>query len=250
MGNVIGTGIYLGLSAVDHSCRPNVNVLFNGKTVELIALDDIQSPAFQFTRVNYNTKVLPRRRKKLKDDYFFDCLCVDCVSNKEIDEMCQLSVVCQNINCKAPIVDKSQDLTCLKCGEYNTNVKRTQNFDEDLKSDSNIINLYENMIMNLHIYNYKMVDLSEKAMDVCLNQEKYGAFFKIAEKLLEAYRIYFPAKSITIGLHLAKLAKSAIYLGLGEKAHIYLKEAFKIFQLFYKENSPFYNYLLALKETI
>jgi len=68
MGNVIGTGIYLGLSAVDHSCRPNVNVLFNGKTVELIALDNIQSPAFQFTRVNYNTKVLPRslRRKKTK----------------------------------------------------------------------------------------------------------------------------------------------------------------------------------------
>jgi len=38
MGNSVGTALSLGLSAMDHSCAPNCNVVFRGRTVEILSL--------------------------------------------------------------------------------------------------------------------------------------------------------------------------------------------------------------------
>ena len=62
--------------------------------------------------------------------------------------------------------------------------------------------------------------------------------------------MYFPPNSISLGLHLAKLAKTAIYLNKMEEAILYLKECFDLFKLSHGEDSNLYQYLSTLRGTI
>ena len=41
--NTIGVGIYLGASVIDHSCKPNVVVVFEGTTIIVRTLTDLPS---------------------------------------------------------------------------------------------------------------------------------------------------------------------------------------------------------------
>lgn len=41
--NTIGTGIYLGVSVTDHSCDPNAVATFDGITLNVRAIEDIES---------------------------------------------------------------------------------------------------------------------------------------------------------------------------------------------------------------
>lgn len=39
--NSIGTGIYLASSIIDHSCNPNAVATFDGKTINIRAIQDM-----------------------------------------------------------------------------------------------------------------------------------------------------------------------------------------------------------------
>lgn len=41
--NSIGTGIYLGVSVTDHSCKPNAVATFDGTTLYIRTIDDLPS---------------------------------------------------------------------------------------------------------------------------------------------------------------------------------------------------------------
>lgn len=47
----LGTGLYLGASIVDHSCKPNAVVTFEGTTLVMRALEKI--PNLDFNKVSY-----------------------------------------------------------------------------------------------------------------------------------------------------------------------------------------------------
>lgn len=40
--NPIATGIYVGISVTDHSCKPNAVATFEGTTLNLHAIEDIE----------------------------------------------------------------------------------------------------------------------------------------------------------------------------------------------------------------
>lgn len=42
--NSIGTGIYLGVSITDHSCKPNAVATFDGTRVEVRTIEDFEPP--------------------------------------------------------------------------------------------------------------------------------------------------------------------------------------------------------------
>lgn len=46
----LGTGIYLGISIVDHSCTPNAVVVFEGTTLYIRTLQDL--PSLNWSEVN------------------------------------------------------------------------------------------------------------------------------------------------------------------------------------------------------
>ena len=95
-----------------------------------------------------------------------------------------------------------------------------------------------------------MFEFSERVMAACLNEEEFSKFYQIGESLLPAYNKYFSPRSASFGLHLAKLAKMAIYLEKKEEALCYLKQSCDIFKVSHGEQSEMVNYMLSLRDTI
>eukprot|EP00090_Calanus_glacialis_P028644 TRINITY_DN45983_c0_g1_i1.p1 TRINITY_DN45983_c0_g1~~TRINITY_DN45983_c0_g1_i1.p1 ORF type:complete len:452 (-),score=114.09 TRINITY_DN45983_c0_g1_i1:81-1355(-) len=247
MGTSVGTGLYLGMSAVDHSCTPNVNAVFSGTEVELRALETIPAPVFTNTRVSYNNSVLPTklRQARLLEDYFFTCSCEMC-NSQEKDMFCRGSTVC--VGCKGPVGEMEGKCSgCEKVQEVDISKEKVFFF-ESLE-DSQVLKAYQVLRSKIHIYDYKMVEFSERAMAVCLAEENYEKFYQIGESLLTAYKLYFSPNSTSLGLHLGKLAKVAIFLNQTEDAILYLKQCFDIFKLSHGEDSKMYQYLITIRDT-
>jgi len=248
MGNTVGTGLYLGLSVVDHSCTPNVNVVFRGTEVELRALDTIPTPVLANTRLSYNNNILPTklRQARLAEDYFFHCSCSLC-GDKEQDLLCDSVCVC--VGCKGPVAELEGK--CGGCGRPNElDISKEKGLFFTIAEDEDVLRTYKLLREKIHVYDYKMIELSERAMSVCLAKENFEKFYQIAETLLSPYKKYFPQNSTSIGLHLAKLAKTAIYLHKSDEAISYLNQCFHLFKLSHGEDSLLFQYLRTLRETV
>ena len=222
MGSVIGTGLYLGLSAVDHSCVPNVNVVFSKDQVELRAMTDIPAPVWPSVRVSYLNLVLPGsvRRQRLEQDYYFRCDCPRCGTRGNSENNCE-----------------------------GTNFASTEIFNKEL-DDLEIVKAYNKVKHQVDISDYRMVEFCEKVMEACLNIGHFELFLKVGERLLKAYKQYYSKNSLSLGLHLAKLAKVAIYLSKTEEAMLFWKESLRIVKLCHDENSLLISYLYSLRDTM
>ena len=76
---LIATGLYLGYSAIDHSCDPNAEFAFNGKEVIVKALGKVKD--FSDIRFSYLPSLKgskAERKKRLQDGFHFDCNCLRC----------------------------------------------------------------------------------------------------------------------------------------------------------------------------
>ena len=221
MGGVIGTGLYLGLSAVDHSCIPNVNVVFNKDRVELRAMTDIPAPFWSNVRVSYLNLALPTRMRKqrLQADYYFTCDCTLC-SKTETEDFCRES-----------------------------NEALSDIFNKDL-DDMELVKAYGKVKTEFHVCDYRMVDFCEKVIEACLNIGDFELFLNVGQHMLKAYKHYYSLNSLSFGLHLAKLAKVSIYLNKIEEALQYWKESLRIMKMSHGENSLMVSYLYNLRDTI
>ncbi|XP_051167736.1 SET and MYND domain-containing protein 4-like isoform X2 [Leptopilina boulardi] len=82
-GVKVGSGLYIVHSLYNHSCAPNTLRHFEGLTMITRALETI-SPGDQiFTSYGggHQHIALIERRKKMMDDYFFNCDCPACISD-------------------------------------------------------------------------------------------------------------------------------------------------------------------------
>jgi len=111
------TGIYLGLSKIDHSCRPNVNAKFVGREVHLAAMHSLPEPVLHNIRITYDyTPFLSRaeRRSYLKSKYFFDCTCDLCEEEKDIDPSPTMPCMTCKIQVKVD-PDTARSSKCSSC---------------------------------------------------------------------------------------------------------------------------------------
>ena len=159
---------------------------------------------------------------------------------------CRGSTVC--VGCKGPVGEMEGKCSgCEKVQEVDISKEKVFFF-ESLE-DSQVLKAYQVLRSKIHIYDYKMVEFSERAMAVCLAEENYEKFYQIGESLLTAYKLYFSPNSTSLGLHLGKLAKVAIFLNQTEDAILYLKQCFDIFKLSHGEDSKMYHYLITIRDT-
>ncbi|XP_054154934.1 histone-lysine N-methyltransferase SMYD3-like [Oppia nitens] len=79
--NPIGSGLYLSGSQFNHSCRPNAATVFNGTELEVRAVRQISDT--DEILVNYLDLKMSatERRRKLREQYYFDCNCCQCLSS-------------------------------------------------------------------------------------------------------------------------------------------------------------------------
>lgn len=83
--NQIGSGLYICGSVLNHSCEPNSAPIFRGIQLEVRAIKTIE--ANEEILINYiDLKMCGTdRRTRLREQYYFDCNCVKCSTNSDIN---------------------------------------------------------------------------------------------------------------------------------------------------------------------
>jgi len=119
-----------------------------------------------------------------------------------------------------------------------------------LEQTGGSLEMWQEMEPIYHCMDWRMVELGEAAMAEALDLEEYSQFVSVGEKVLEAYRQYWPPYSVSLGLHLAKIAKAALYIEQEEIGLDYLREATDIFSLSLGKSSDLVSYCLALKHSV
>jgi len=246
MGNSIGTALSLGLSALDHSCAPNCNVSFVGASVEVHALPGEGQVTWKNARISYLSEVLPasERCARLEKQYYFTCQCSKCCESGE--ELVAGAALCQK--CKAAVSVREDK--CDKCGEEVAAEARIAGaFMSEVEEEN--ITKWRRLSKLFHPLHWRMVELGETAMADALEAGKFQVFLDIGKTLLEkSYRTHLHPYSLSLGLHLAKLAKAAIFLEKEQEGLDLLKEALNIFTLALSEDSALVAYCRALRTTI
>lgn len=114
--NTIGTGIYLGVSVTDHSCRPNAVVTFDGLDLNMRSIAPMRRIDFSKIFITYIDLMdaAEQRRKALAQTYYFRCECTRCVDAVEDLEM--HAAACPNAECRAPLDLRPAILPVRRCG--------------------------------------------------------------------------------------------------------------------------------------
>ncbi|VDM95510.1 unnamed protein product, partial [Onchocerca ochengi] len=118
-GNEIGLALDLGVSAYDHSCRPNCSLVFDGFRACLRPLTSETNAADILTaHISYIDIGRSRyqRQKELKSKWYFDCQCERCIDPS--DDILT-SIRCINEQCDEALIitenSKPTSIQCPKC---------------------------------------------------------------------------------------------------------------------------------------
>ena len=82
----IGYGIFIGASQFDHSCKPNCVPVFDGTTLRIRAMTDINTEVEPILITYLDiTQPTEKRREILSNKYYFDCECPRCKEGPNIE---------------------------------------------------------------------------------------------------------------------------------------------------------------------
>ena len=117
---VVATGVYLGYSAIDHSCAPNAHWYNDGTKLILRTMEDVQN--FSDLRISYLGKfgigtTSDERKKKLKLEYYFDCNCSKCEDPNSDAKL--MSLICKKFDGECDGWVHIDSKTCSKCSRRN-----------------------------------------------------------------------------------------------------------------------------------
>lgn len=98
----IGLGLYPTVSLLNHSCDPNLELIFYNDTCAVRAIQNVNSGKELCIDYGYLYYVTPKKQRQLSlaAQYFFDCQCVACIRDWTVKS---------NLKCDIPV------LKCAKC---------------------------------------------------------------------------------------------------------------------------------------
>ncbi|XP_055677315.1 histone-lysine N-methyltransferase SMYD3 isoform X2 [Lutzomyia longipalpis] len=252
--NSIGTGIYLGVSVVDHRCTPNAVATFEGTTLFVRALTDL--PALDWSQIFISYVDLMQtpadRRAELKANYYFLCTCSRCIGPQEQLQM--EAAACPSKDCDEYVVlqDKCLPVACGKCG-----TRVTEKFLEEFCEVTNFTKLQlasmkdvayldvckicfakqKNVLHRLNLWHTKTLDL---AFESAIEMGKWQDARSFGQLLLPGFRKYNGDFNPLLGLLYMKLGKIELYLEHIAVAREYLLEASKILRVTHGETHSLY----------
>ncbi|XP_055903377.1 histone-lysine N-methyltransferase SMYD3 [Eupeodes corollae] len=253
--NAIATGIYLGVSVTDHSCKPNAVATFEGTELHIHVTEDMEYLDWSKIFISYidllNTP--EQRRQELKDNYYFLCICSKCIDPQESIEM--NGGVCRNKNC-SEMVDMSLN-NCSKCGTgispkhrntYNEVLAMTKHHLADMK-DTTYLDICKMCLPRqkgvLHPLSLWHVKTLDAAVESAFSMNKWSDALEFATQLLPGFRKYYGPWNPLLGLLYVKVAKLQLYEGFFKEAQHNLKEAFKIIEVTHGRDHSLYKDTLS-----
>uniref|UniRef100_A0A8C7WM80 [histone H3]-lysine(4) N-trimethyltransferase n=1 Tax=Oryzias sinensis TaxID=183150 RepID=A0A8C7WM80_9TELE len=217
----IGVGLYPSLSLLNHDCRPNCVMVFNGTELQLRAVQDINPGEEVWISYIETLSLTEDRQKQLEEQYHFTCHCQRCSS-------------------------KEQDGVLLSGREAAwRQLKEALPRLEGLQSESNWLELLENCsnlltsageeVPDENLYKLKITDM---ALDASVHLGRWEEALSFGLKTLPSYRLYYPDPHPVHGVQLMRVGKLQHHLGCIDDALESFKEAFKILKLTHGEGHP------------
>uniref|UniRef100_A0A1A9WZC6 MYND-type domain-containing protein n=1 Tax=Glossina brevipalpis TaxID=37001 RepID=A0A1A9WZC6_9MUSC len=236
--NSIATAIYLGVSVTDHSCKPNAVATFEGTTLHIHAIEDMEFLDWSKIFISYidllNTPA--QRRVDLKENYYFWCICSKCIDPQETVEM--QAAKCPNSKCSAPLDIKLHN--CLYCDagvspRYRTAFQEAINFTknqlENMKDVAYLdvckicLKKQKEFVHPLNVWHVKVLDA---AFEAAIAVSKWSEALDYGKQLLPGFRKYYGDWNPLLGLLYMKLAKIQLYENFLKEAIHNFQEAKKI----------------------
>ena len=224
----IGSALYLGASAIDHSCQPNALWINNGKELVLKTISEVED--FSDLRVPYiGTHDLcnssDHRQIELLENYWFECQCPRCES-KEGDSKLK-SYLCKN--CQGMV--NSETKVCSDCNTRSEFTPEEKNFlhdlyDEDHEGFDLNETTFETCIKIFHPANINFQVFFQHEMKIDFNDMLRLQLLKIK---LAHYKEYLPDYFSEVGKAEFDIAKHCNRIGLTKEGQVYIKRAEEIF---------------------
>ena len=250
--NTIGTGMYLGTSILDHSCKPNAVATFDGTTVKIRILEDYNSSELDYSKIFISyidlMNTAEERRKQLQNSYYFRCDCPRCSDEKEEELM--NAACCTNENCDEPV--NIEAAKCSKCATpvkhskketYNevmslTKMKLAEMKDVAFLDVCNIC-LFKQVNV-LHYYNVWFLRTLDNAFESAVEMENWDEAIEKGLKLLKGFRKYNGDFHPLLGLLHLKIGKIQLYRQQIRPAFKNISEAEKILRVTHGEQHILY----------
>ncbi|KAJ1520655.1 hypothetical protein ONE63_003760 [Megalurothrips usitatus] len=251
----IGTGLYIGVSIIDHSCDPTAVAVFTGTTIHIRALQNL--PQMDWSKVYITYVDLLNSARERQDDlqatYYFLCQCTRCLDRPELE--LQKSMLCPNNSCGAPVPvfqTETYGKLCNKCNEHvkpariNEYLDITDFTQQHLQSMKDVAYLdvckvclkkQDGLFHPMNLLRIKALDAAfESAIDVGAWEDAK----RFGEEVEPGYRKYYGITHPLLGIFYLKLGKLNLFLQCVEEALGWLMKAQSILKVSHGERHPLY----------
>ncbi|NP_001290697.1 histone-lysine N-methyltransferase SMYD3 [Esox lucius] len=213
----IGVGLYPSMSLLNHDCRPSCVMLFQGKTLQLRAIRDIQ-PTEEVT-ISYIGVLLPTRERQtqLMEQYHFSCQCGLC-STAELDPL----MFCGVKEAWTPMKEAIPRLEILQTNG---------NWEELLQECSSLLAPVGGAVPAVPDSNVYRLRVTDLAFDACINLARWETALAYGLKTLGPYRQYYPDPHPAHAIQLMRVAKLQHFLVHLEDAQHTLRLAYDIMKI-------------------
>uniref|UniRef100_UPI0037E8168A histone-lysine N-methyltransferase SMYD3 n=1 Tax=Semicossyphus pulcher TaxID=241346 RepID=UPI0037E8168A len=227
----IGVGLYPSLSLLNHDCRPNCVMVFEGTRLRLRAVRDI-SPEEELTISYIETLLLTEdRQRQLEEQYHFTCHCQRCDS-KDKDGL-MLSGEEPTWRLLKESLPKLEGL------------KGASNWEAVLESCSHVLSTAGGDVPDENLYKLRMTDM---ALDASIQLGLWEEALRYGERTLPAYRHYFPDPHPVHGVQLMRVGKLQHHLERLEDALDTFKQAYHIIKITHGDDHTMTSDLLMKME--
>ncbi|GMT33052.1 hypothetical protein PFISCL1PPCAC_24349, partial [Pristionchus fissidentatus] len=221
----LGDAIYLGISALDHSCSPDAFIRFRGPIAVLRSPNKgvIYSDKLTVSYIDVGTTTAERREKLRR--YFFECDCKMC-NDTELDNFAR-SIKCTSCEDGICPVSDSMVLNCHKCGETSSislseakhlnerNVAALARMNKCLSAGVSwnyeiALKEYEMSAKVLSKWNLSLAAVARRLADHFGARDRFDIAVKLAYDSTEAYSHHLPrgSASLTYALFVASTVAS------------------------------------------
>lgn len=258
----IGTGLYLGVSIIDHSCDPTALAVFTGTTIHIRALQNMPMMDWSKVFITYvdllNTA--RERQEDLQATYYFLCQCTRCIDRSELE--LQKSMLCPNIKCGEPVPIFQMETygkLCSKCNEHIKPARINEYLDIMDFSQQHLQSMKDVAYLDVckvclkkqdglfHPMNLLRVKALDTAFESAIDVGSWEDAKRLGEEVEPGYRKYYGTTHPLLGILYLKLGKLSLFLNCVQEALDWLVKGQNILKVTHGERHPLYrNDLLPL----
>lgn len=210
----VGVGLYPSMSLLNHDCQPNCVMIFEGKTLYLRAIKDIQ-PQEELT-ISYTDALAPsvERRKQLEQQYHFHCTCQLCsTADKDADMLAGDEEEWRKLKEALPSLERLQ---------------AEQKWAELLSEGRSLVDRHTCAVPDTNVCMLRLLDL---LLDTCISLGQYDTALQFGMRTLQPYRLYYADPHPACGIQLMRVGKLQHLLGRVEEALQAFRQAYDVLKV-------------------